>query len=248
MIIESMCSSTVALNPHVLVFDQSTSLHYKLCPQTSQEVLGNIRRRPQTFWGHLWTSLETVSWQFAPWRMCRYEDKGGRPEGSGCSVWTSAGAHGSRTQAAFGINMDVHQAPCPLPPCLSLCAATVRCVPVNSINSMAATSSHAKVINKHPQMAHNDSLQSDTAVWRVSRPVVTAHSFVCLTVFSADSLSKLTDSESKTTLCFVSPPGTSSGTLNFTFILAGATSFLFWFFPLKMDNTSRHLKWVHLLN
>lgn len=47
--------------------------------------------------------------------------------------------------------------------CLSLCTATVHCVPVNHISSMAATSSHAKVINKHPQMAHNDSLQSDEA-------------------------------------------------------------------------------------
>lgn len=46
---------------------------------------------------------------------------------------------------------------------LSLCTAIVHCVPVNCINSMAATSSHAKVINKHPQMAHNDSLQLDVA-------------------------------------------------------------------------------------
>lgn len=142
--------------------------------KASEDVL---RTSPDIFWD--------VSWQLGPERMCWYEDKGARPEGSGCSVWTSAGAHGSRTQAKLGINMDVHQAPCPLPPCLSLCAATVRCVPVNSINSMAATSSHAKVINKHPQMAHNDSLQSDAAVWRVSRRVVAAHSSVCLTVYSA---------------------------------------------------------------
>lgn len=154
--------------------------------QTSPSHLGNssehqrasedvLRTSPDIFWD--------VSWQFGPERMCWYEDKGARPEGSGCSVWTSAGAHGSRTQAKLGINMDVHQAPCPLPPCLSLCAATVRCVPVNSINSMAATSSHAKVINKHPQMAHNDSLQSDAAVWRVSTRVVAAHSSVCLAVY-----------------------------------------------------------------
>lgn len=43
----------------------------------------------------------------------------------------------------------------------SLCALPLSALPVNSINSMAATSSHAEVINKHPQMAHNDSLQSD---------------------------------------------------------------------------------------
>lgn len=113
--------------------------------------------------------------------MCWYEDKGARPEGSGCSVWTSAGAHGSRTQAELAINMDVHQAPCVLClPCLSLCAATVRCVPANSINgTAAATSSHAEVINKHPQMARNDSPRSGAAGRRASRPV--AHSSVCLT-------------------------------------------------------------------
>lgn len=66
-----------------------------------------------------------------------------------------------------------------LPACL--CAATVRCVPVNSIKSVAATSSHAKVINKHPQMAHN---VSDAAV---SGPVAAAHSSVCLTVDTADT-------------------------------------------------------------
>lgn len=49
-------------------------------------------------------------------------------------------------------------------PAFSLCAAMVHCVPANSINGMADTSSHAKVINKHPHMAHNDSLQSDVAV------------------------------------------------------------------------------------
>lgn len=121
--------------------------------------------------------------------------------GSGCSVWTSAGAHGSRTQAELDINMDVHQAPCPLPACLSLCAATVRCVPVNSINSMAATSSHARVINKHPQMAGNDSLQSDAAVWRVSRRVVAAHSSVCLTVYSARARKLHPQQRETPTLC-----------------------------------------------
>lgn len=58
--------------------------------------------------------------------MWRYEDKGARPEGRRRSVWTSAGPHGSRTQAGLAINMDVHQAPCPLPPGLPLCAATGR--------------------------------------------------------------------------------------------------------------------------
>lgn len=53
---------------------------------------------------------------------------------------------------------------------------------MNSINSMAATSGHAKVINKHPQMAANDSLQSDTAARTVSGPVGAEHSSVCLTV------------------------------------------------------------------
>ncbi len=154
--------------------------------QTSPSRLCNFSEHQKASEDVLRTSRDIfwdVSWQFGPQRMCWYEDKGARPEGSGCSVWTSAVVHGSRTQAKLGINMDVHQAPCPLPPCLSLCAAMIRCVPVNSINSMAESSSHAKVINKHPQMAHNDSLQSDAAVWRVSRRVVAAHSSVCITVY-----------------------------------------------------------------
>ncbi|CAB1424597.1 unnamed protein product [Pleuronectes platessa] len=100
--------------------------------------------------------------------MCWCGDKGAGPEGSGCSVWTSAGAHGSRTHTELGINMDVHQAPCPLPPRFPLCAATAQRVPVNSINNMAATSSIAKVINKHPQMAQKDRLQSEAASGRVA--------------------------------------------------------------------------------
>lgn len=114
--------------------------------QTLPSCFSNFLQHQKASEDVLRTSLDIfrdVSWQFGLKRMCWYEDKGARPEGSGCSVWTSAGAHGSRTQAKLGINMDVHQAPCPLPPCLSLCAATVRCVPVNSINSMAATSSDA---------------------------------------------------------------------------------------------------------
>lgn len=94
--------------------------------------------------------------------MWRYEDKGARPEGRRRSVWTSAGPHGSRTQAELAINMDVHQAPCPLPPGLPLCAATGCRVPANSISGAVATSGHAKVINKHPQMATHKSQRSRT--------------------------------------------------------------------------------------
>lgn len=147
----------------------------------SRQLLGNIRRRPETFWGHLRTSLETSPDSLGRRRMRRYEDKGARPEGSGCSVWTSAGAHGSRTQAKPGINMDVHQAPCPLPPCLSLCAAMTLRVPANSISSMAATSSHAKVINKHPQMARDDSLQSDAECRDGSLPLAALFAFEFIT-------------------------------------------------------------------
>ena len=130
--------------------------------------------------------------------MCWYEDKGARPEGSGCSVWTSAGAHGSRTQTELGINMDVHQAPCPQPRCSSLCAATVHCVPVNSINSMAATSSHAKVINKHPQMAHNDSLQWDV-VRGDCRDKLSLYTALFASQFAGQIVNDFTDSSSQQT-------------------------------------------------
>lgn len=167
-------------SPSTQHFDsQISSVDFQTLPSSLSNFSQHQKASEDVFEDVFWD----VWWQFGPQRMCWYEDKGARPEGSGCSVWTSAGAHGSRTQAKLGINMDVHQAPCPLPPCLSLCAATSRCVPVNSINSMAATSSHAKVINKHPQMAHNDSLQSDAAGRRVSRRVVAAHSSVCLTAY-----------------------------------------------------------------
>lgn len=102
--------------------------------------------------------------------MWRYEDKGARPEGRRRSVWTSAGPHGSRTQAELAINMDVHQAPCPLPPGLPLCVATGRRVPANSISGAVATSSHAKVINKHPQMATHKSQRGGTDKRRPHEP------------------------------------------------------------------------------
>lgn len=102
--------------------------------------------------------------------MWRDEDKGAPPEGRRRSVWTSAGPRGSRTQAELAINMDVHQAPCPLPPGLPLCAATGRRVPANSISGAVATSGHAKVINKHPQMATHKSQRGGTDKRRPQEP------------------------------------------------------------------------------
>ncbi|KAG7519008.1 hypothetical protein JOB18_049534 [Solea senegalensis] len=102
--------------------------------------------------------------------------KGARPRGRSVSVWTSAVVHGSRTQNELGINMDVHQAPCPRPPCLSLCAATARRVPETSFSSTAASGRRAKVINKHPQMVHRRDLATLTTRIKLLLSGVSANS------------------------------------------------------------------------
>lgn len=129
--------------------------------------VGNSNLKWRNFWGASWNIrgrlediFSDVSWQLGLGWMCLYEDKGGAVRDqaalSGPQLGLMAAEHRLRLALIW---MSTRRLVLFLP--ASLCALP-RFAVCQRI-ALAASSSHAKVINKHLQMAPNNSLQSDTA-------------------------------------------------------------------------------------
>lgn len=124
--------------------------------ETSEGLLGTS----EDVWRTSPDIFSDVSWQLGLGWMCLYEDKGGAVRDqaalSGPQLGLMAAEHRLRLALIW---MSTRRLVLFLP--ASLCALP-RFAVCQRI-ALAASSSHAKVINKHLQMAPNNSLQSDTA-------------------------------------------------------------------------------------